>query len=155
MGVLLSLQKSPKNIKRNPHKEKNNYAWRLPLHVSSIVYEVIRTISSQFFFFFFCEKTFSVTKHQNAKQTTFKLLEVFVRAKTCCLCCFLLACFCFVSWFWFGLCFWFTFFEIVLITSYTILYTNIWGYFQICISVSLKTIKQGLSILHKKGIWWC
>ena len=92
------------------------------VHVSSIVYEVIRTISGQSIFFH--ENILSVKKQQNPKQTTFILLEVFVRAKTCCLDCFLLV--------GFGLIYvsvcrrvfykkkinWF---EIVLITSYTIL----------------------------------
>ena len=39
--------------------------------------------------FFFYEKSLSVKKHQNAKQTTLTLLEVFVCAKTYSLCYFL------------------------------------------------------------------
>ena len=35
--------------------------------------------------YFFYENILSVKKHQNAKQTTFTLLKVFVHAKTCCL----------------------------------------------------------------------
>ena len=54
-------------------------------------------------FFFFYETILSVKKHRNAKQTTFTFVEVFVRTKTYCLCCFLFACFSFVSWFWFDL----------------------------------------------------
>ena len=61
---------------------------------SSIVFEAIRTILSLFFFH---EKILSVTKHQNAKQTIFILLEVFVRAKIYCVCCLVLAHFCFVT----------------------------------------------------------
>ena len=34
---------------------------------------------------FFYKKILGVKKHQSAKQATFTLLEVFVRAKTCCL----------------------------------------------------------------------
>ena len=50
-------------------------------HFSSIVYEIIRTISSLFIFFFFYEKIVSVNKASNAKQTMFTLLEVFVPRK--------------------------------------------------------------------------
>ena len=49
------------------------------IFVSSIVFEAIRTILSLFFFLwkdFKCKK-----KHQNAKQTIFTLLEVFVWEK--------------------------------------------------------------------------
>ena len=35
--------------------------------------------------YFFYKKILGVKKHQSAKQATFTLLEVFVRAKTCCL----------------------------------------------------------------------
>ena len=53
-------------------------------------------LSGQFqtWLFFFTKKKISVKKYQNAKQTIFTLLEVFGRAKTCCLCCFL------SHWFW-------------------------------------------------------
>ena len=65
---------------------------------SSIVFEVIKTISSLFIYLFY-EKILSKKKAQKRKQTIFTFLEVFfVRPKICCLCCFLFACFCFVSW---------------------------------------------------------
>ena len=53
-------------------------------------------LSGQFqtWLFFFTKKKISVKKYQNAKQTIFTPLEVFGRAKTCCLCCFL------SHWFW-------------------------------------------------------
>ena len=64
---------------------------------SSIVNEVIKTISSLFIFFY--EKILRVKKAPKRKQTTFTLLEVFVHAKNCCLYCLVFACFCVVSWF--------------------------------------------------------
>ena len=49
---------------------------------SSIVNEVIATILSLFIYFSFLRKNFERTKkHQNAKQTIFALLEVFVHEK--------------------------------------------------------------------------
>ena len=56
------------------------------LQVSNIVFEAVKTILDLFIiiiiiFFFFHEKILSVKKHQNAKQTIFTLLKVFVRAK--------------------------------------------------------------------------
>ena len=67
------------------------------VHASSIVNEV----SGQFrVCLFFLRKYFErEKKHQNRKQTIFTLFEVFVLAKNCCLCCFLFAHFCFVTWF--------------------------------------------------------
>ena len=41
---------------------------------------------------------------ENAKQTIFPFYEV-LYAKSCCFCCLIFACFCFVSWFLFVLCF--------------------------------------------------
>ena len=55
------------------------------LQVSNIVFEAVKTILDLFIIiiiiFFFHEKILSVKKHQNAKQTIFTLLKVFVRAK--------------------------------------------------------------------------
>ena len=48
---------------------------------SSIVNEVIKTISSQLFWFFL-RKTF---EHIKSTKTISNLLEIFVRAKNCCL----------------------------------------------------------------------
>ena len=96
---------------------------------SSIVFEVIKTISSLFIYLFY-EKILSKKKAQKRKQTIFTFLEVFfVRPKICCLCCFLFACFCFVSWCLLVTCFSKSFhkkkkknrLEIVLTTSNTIL----------------------------------
>ena len=70
---------------------------------SSIVNEVIRTILSLVIFFFLRKNFERKKKHQNAKQTISTLLEVFVQAKNCCLCCFVFAYFCFVSSFWLDL----------------------------------------------------
>ena len=58
--------------------------------VRSIVFEVIRTISSLFIFFFHGKKL-SVKKGPKCKT------NVLVRAKNCRLCCLLFAYFCFVS----------------------------------------------------------
>ena len=56
--------------------------------ISSTVYEIIRTNLKPVFFFFFYEKILNVKKtRQNAKQTIYSLLEVFARAKNCCLSC--------------------------------------------------------------------
>ena len=52
--------------------------------LSSIVNEIIKTVSSVLFFY---EKILSIKKHESAKQTIFTLLEVFVHVKNCCLCC--------------------------------------------------------------------
>ena len=63
---------------------------------SSIVYEVIKTISSLFIYLFiylFYKKILIVKK-----ASIFTLLEVFVCAKNC-LYCLVFACFCFVNWF--------------------------------------------------------
>ena len=54
--------------------------------LSSIVNEAIKTISSQF--------TFFTKRNQNSKETISTLLELFMRAKNCWLCCFLFAYFC-------------------------------------------------------------
>ena len=98
--------------------------------VSSIVNEAIKTISSQFFLFFFTRRFWAYKKHQNPKQMIPTLLEVFVRAKSCCLC---LLIFVYVDWFWlicaFALSKYFhkkkiiNWLEIVLIASFTILLT--------------------------------
>ena len=56
-------------------------------------------------FIFFYEKTLSVKYAPKRKQTILTLLEVFVRAKNCCLYCLVFACFCFVSWFLLVTCF--------------------------------------------------
>ena len=58
------------------------------------------TLSRQFqaSLFFFTKRFWANKKHQSAKQTTFTLLEVLC-AKNCCLCYFLLACFCFLDGF--------------------------------------------------------
>ena len=53
----------------------------------------------------FLRKGYERKKAPNAKQTTFTILEVFVRAKTYYLCCFLFACFCVVGWFLLVTCF--------------------------------------------------
>ena len=71
--------------------------------MNSIVYEVIRTISILLVFFY--EKILGVNKAPKRKQTIFTLLEVFVRAKNCCLYCLVFACFCFVSSFLLVTCF--------------------------------------------------
>ena len=54
---------------------------------SSIVFEVISTILGAFFY----KNILSVKKAKNANQTIFTLLEVFVCAKNCCLCCLVFA----------------------------------------------------------------
>ena len=60
------------------------------VHASSIVYEVIRTILSLIIFFY--EKILSVKEASKCKTNDSPpVLEVFVRAKNCCLCCFLFA----------------------------------------------------------------
>ena len=51
------------------------------VHVSSRVNEVIRTISSLLILFCFTKRFRVYKKHQNATQTAFTLLEVFVCAK--------------------------------------------------------------------------
>ena len=66
-------------------------------HINSIVYEVIRRISSLLIFFY--EKILNVKKAPKRKQTTFTLSEVSVRAKNFCLYCLVFACFCFVHLF--------------------------------------------------------
>ena len=93
------------------------------------------TLSRQFqaSLFFFTKRFWVNKKHQSAKQTTFTLLEVLC-AKNCCLCYFLLACFCFLVGF--GLICVFVrsksfckkkkkknWLEIILIASFTILLT--------------------------------
>ena len=95
---------------------------------TSVVYwnEVIKTISN-LLLFFFTKRIHAHKKHQYVKQTISTLLEVFMRAKNHCLCCFLFAYFCF-SWLMFAReCFcvreFFSWkkidrFEIVLITSF-------------------------------------
>ena len=70
--------------------------------LSSIVNEIIKTVSSVLFFY---EKILSIKKHESAKQTIFTLLEVFVHVKNCCLCCLVFDYFFFVSWF----CLWHVF----------------------------------------------
>ena len=54
---------------------------------------------------FFLRKGFERKKAPKARQTTFTLLEVFVLPKNGCLCCLVLAYFCFVSWFSLVTCF--------------------------------------------------
>ena len=58
--------------------------------------EVIKTISRMLFFF--------LTKRFRAHKNT-SHLEVYARVKNCCLCCLILAYFCFVSWFLLVTCF--------------------------------------------------
>ena len=114
--------------------------------------------------FSFYEKILSVKKHQNAKQTILTLLEVFVRAKNCCLCCLVFTCFCFVSWFWFDLCAQnFTMKKIsrlktVLITSkyntthaLSLLYLNFHGFFAIYCKWLTFEIDRKISCCY---IWW-
>ena len=77
------------------------FLWWMFKELSSIVVlyiEVMRIISSLFFFFFFLRKRFR--EHKNTTH-----LEVYVRVKNCCLCCLMLAYFCFVSWFLLVACF--------------------------------------------------
>ena len=87
------------------HRDYKNF------NTSSIVNGVIGTISSQFIylFFFFLRKHFVRKKIPKRKRNNFNplrsLLEVFVRAKKCCLCVFLFAKFCFVSWLLLVTCF--------------------------------------------------
>ena len=47
------------------------------------------------FSIFFTKRFWAYKNHWNPKQTIFTLLEVFLRVKKRCLCCFLFACFCF------------------------------------------------------------
>ena len=64
-------------------------------------------LSGQFRVYFFYKKILRVKKkHQNRKQMIFTLFEIFVLAKNCCLCCFLFAHFCFVTWFLLVTCLW-------------------------------------------------
>ena len=88
-------------------------------YTSSVVYEVIRTIS------IILQKKLKRTKTQNNQ---FSPSQKFLCAKNYCLCCFLFACFCFVNWLLLVTCFCGSNFfckkiEIVLMTSYTILLT--------------------------------
>ena len=70
---------------------------------SSIVNEAIKTISSQFIFFY---KRFWVhQKHRNSKQMISTLFEFFACAKNRCLCWFLFAYFCFCWLVLIDLCF--------------------------------------------------
>ena len=75
----------------------------ISFHFSSIVYEVIRTISS--LFIFFSKKILSTKKAPKRKETIFTLLEVIVHAENGCLYCLVFACFCFISWFLLVTCF--------------------------------------------------
>ena len=70
--------------------------------LSSIVNEIIKTVSSVLFFY---EKILSIKKHESAKQTIFTFLEVFAHVKNCSLCCLVFDYFCFVSWFLLVTCF--------------------------------------------------
>ena len=72
----------------------------ISFHFSSVVHEVIKTISSLFTFFY--EKILSAKKAPKRKQTIFTLLEVLVRAKNCCLYCLLFASFVLLV----GFCLW-------------------------------------------------
>ena len=87
-----------------------------------------RQFQASFFCFFFTRRFWAYKKHQNPKQMIPTLLEVFVCAKSCCLC---LLIFVYVDWFWlicaFALSKYFhkkkiiNWLEIVLIASFTIL----------------------------------
>ena len=107
---------------------------------------------SSLFFFFFYEKILNVKKNrQNAKQTIYSLLEVFARAKNCCLSCLVSAYFVLIVCF--GLIWVFVHLKcfgkkkkknrskIALITSYTILlnYTPLNPPIKNCFSTNFST----------------
>ena len=81
-----------------PNYRRNYY---LTHKESSIVNEVIRTISILFIFFY--EKTLSIKKAPKRKTNDFHLLRNFYAPKNLLSLLFLFACFCFVVWFWIDL----------------------------------------------------
>ena len=72
------------------------------VHVSSIVNEVIGTISSLFIIFFFYGKILSAKKPPKSKLMIFTFLEVFACTKNCCLYCLVFAFFVLLV----GFCLW-------------------------------------------------
>ena len=71
-------------------------------NMSSIVFEVIRTILGLFIFLW---KDFECKKSTKTQKKWFSLSEVFMRTKNCCVCCFSFAYFCFVNWVLLVICF--------------------------------------------------
>ena len=68
------------------------------------VMEMILSLFVYLFIYFFTERFCAHKKHQTQNKRLLPLRSLCAQ-KNCCLCCFLFACFCFVSWFFVCECF--------------------------------------------------